>query len=205
VQIRPLYAERPRRIWGELHDPVIQREMGARIAADSATDLVRARTTPVAYFPGAAARMERDGRQRLLDSLTAVGLTGSALQGAFTRELGHSTVESSIFAHEGRHAIDAADSALTSADREFRAKLSEVVFAPYPRLALGGILDANIGDDTPHGQANLNVVEGLLRWMTGHSRGIAGLDASAPLLPQLPLLTDDQLRAAFRSLDPLAR
>jgi hypothetical protein len=34
---------------------------------------------------------------------------------------------------------------------------------------------------------------------------IAGLDRAAPLLPQLPLLTDAQLRAAFGSLDPFAR
>jgi hypothetical protein len=41
--------------------------------------------------------------------------------------------------------------------------------------------------------------------MTAHARTIAGLHPGAPLLPQLPLLTDAQLRAAFQSLDPFAR
>jgi hypothetical protein len=31
-----------------------------------------------------------------------------------------------------------------------------------------------------------------------------GLDASRPLLAQAPLLSDDQVRAAFRPLDPFA-
>ncbi|MGH7630655.1 MAG: hypothetical protein ACREOF_14985 [Gemmatimonadales bacterium] len=205
VQIRPLYAEKPLEVWRELRDPVAQREAAARIAADSAADLARARTTPVAYFPGVAARLERDGRRRLLDSLAASGLRDRELEAAFTRELGRAAVESSIFAHEGRHAIDAAWPELSTADREFRAKLSQVTFAPRPRLSLDGILDANIGDQTAHGQANRRAMEGVLGWMESHAGEIAGLDRAAPRLPQLPRLTDAQLRAAFSSLDPLAR
>jgi hypothetical protein len=105
----------------------------------------------------------------------------------------------------GRHAIDGAWPELSTEDREFRAKLSEVTFAPHPRLALDGILDANMGDPTPHGQADRRAMEGVLAWMTSHAGEIAGLDRAAPLLPQLPLLTDAQLRAAFGSLDPFAR
>lgn len=205
VQIRPQYAEEPLEIWRELQDTTAQREAAARVAADSGTDLARARTTPVAYFPGMAARVERDGQRRLLDSLAASGLSGADLEAAFTRELDRAAVESSIFAHEGRHAIDAAWPELTTEDREFRAKLSQVAFAPSPRLALDGILDANIGDPTPHGQANRRAMEGVLRWMEAHAAEIAGWSGAAPVLPQLPLLTDAQLRAAFRSLDPLAR
>ena len=89
------------------------------------------------------------------------------------------------------------------ADREYRAKLSEVAFAPSPRLALiGGILSPNIGDETSHGQANLRVVRDLVTWMGDHASEIDGLDRSQPLLPQLDLLTDEQIRDAFRSLDP---
>jgi hypothetical protein len=205
VQIRPMYAEHPRRVWQALHDTTEQRESATRIAADSAADQARARSTPVAYFPGVAARLERDGRRSLLDTLAAAGLNGTGLEAAFTRELGEATVESSIFAHEGRHAIDAALPELSSEDREFRAKLSQVTFAPHPRLALGSILDATVGDQTPHGQANRRVLEGVRGWMASLAAEIAGLDRAAPLLPQLPLLTDAQLRSAFSSLDPFAR
>ena len=41
--------------------------------------------------------------------------------------------------------------------------------------------------------------------MKQHASEIRGLDRSAPLLPQLPLLTDRELKAAFASLDPFAR
>jgi len=47
-------------------------------------------------------------------------------------------------------------------------------------------------------------MQGLDVWMREHAAEIARLDPSAPLLPQLPLLTDAQLKAAFGSLDPLA-
>jgi hypothetical protein len=70
---------------------------------------------------------------------------------------------------------------------------------------MSAIIHPNIGDATPHGRANARVMYGLLKWMRQHTREIRGLDASRPLLPQLPLLTDTQLRAAFRSMDPLAR
>ncbi|HET8624213.1 MAG TPA: hypothetical protein VFM14_11660 [Gemmatimonadales bacterium] len=205
VQVRPLYAVEPLEVWGALHDSTGRREEALRIASDSAADLARARTTAVAYFPGLAARLERDGRRALLDSLAGAGLTGTELEAAFTRELGSATVESSIFAHEGRHAIDAADPDLSTEEREFRAKLSQVAFAPYPRLAFDGIVDANLGDRTPHGQANRRVLEGVLAWMNVHAGDVTGLDRSRPLLLQLTKLSDQQLRAAVRSIDPLAR
>jgi hypothetical protein len=47
-------------------------------------------------------------------------------------------------------------------------------------------------------------VEGLVAWMEEHREAISGHDPTPPLLPQLPLFSDEQLRAAFRSMDPLA-
>ena len=112
--------------------------------------------------------------------------------------------ESSVFAHEGRHAIDKRAGQFSSRSLEFTAKLSEVAFAPQPRLALGAIVNANIGDDTPHGRANLKSMKGLVAWMEQHKTEIAGLDLKRPLLPQFDRLTDEQIRQAFRSMDPLA-
>ena len=54
-----------------------------------------------------------------------------------------------------------------------------------------------------HGEANLRIVQGLVGWMEEHTDEIDELDPSRPLLPQLYLLTDDQLQAAARDLDPL--
>jgi hypothetical protein len=55
-----------------------------------------------------------------------------------------------------------------------------------------------------HGEASLLIVQGLVAWMESHADEIEGLDPSRPLLPQLDLLSDEQLRVVARSLDPLA-
>lgn len=206
VQIRPAYAGGPLAAWRAATDPEIRGKAAESIAADSIADIALARLEPIAYFPSVPARLLRDGRDQLIDSLRAAGLAGTDLEEAFKREYARTILESSIFAHEGRHAIDQTyEPDLSSEELEFRGKISQVVFAPHPRLgAVSGIFQANIGDETPHGQANARIMKGLLAWMRANVDEVQGLNHAEPLLPQLPLLTDQQLRAAFGSLDPLA-
>lgn len=204
VQVRQGYAQGAITEWTRISDSVVVRRRALALAADSAGDVTRARANAVASFPGLAARMERDGAQQLLASLRKKGLSSTELEAAFKQAYGRALDESSIFAHEGRHAIDDAIGAPGGAEeKEFRAKLSEVEFATWPRLALGGIMDP-VGGDSPHGIANARVAAGLITWMGEHKREISGFDAAAPVLLQLPRLTDGQLRAAFRAMDPLA-
>lgn len=206
VQVRPNYAEGTLDAWSLIADSTRHALRDAEIVADSISDFARARTTPVAYFPSVAARMQRSAQMELLDSLRSAGFTGAQLEARFERIYGDAIQESSIFVHEGRHAIDKLKGAVReSADLEYFAKLSELAFSPRPRLMLPGIMLANLGDRTPHGQANERIMRGLLKWMEAHPGEIRNLDVDAPLLPQLPLLTDAQLRAAARALDPLAR
>ena len=44
----------------------------------------------------------------------------------------------------------------------------------------------------------------LTAWMRAHAAATSGLDQGKPMLLQVDKLTDDQLREAFRSMDPLA-
>ena len=145
---------------------------------------------------------------RLLSELRATGLEDSDLRLAFIAEIERIDLESSIIAHEGRHAIDARSSfsfMRRGAEKEFRAKLSEVAFSSAPFLALGGgILSKNIGDGSSHGDANERILKGVVEWMEEHGDTIDNLDSEIPLLPQLDRLTDEQLREAFRSMDPMA-
>ena len=205
VQVRPVFVEHALGLWLSA-EPARRRNEARAIAIDSALDWRAAADDSIAYLPGVAARLRRDGTDALLDSLKRAGVADSALGDTFVRVVSHLYRESSIVAHEGRHAIDESlGQRFTAEQREFRAKLSEVAFAERPKLVMSSIIHPNIGDATPHGRANAKVMFGLLRWMRAHAREIQGLDVSRPLLPQLPLLTDDQLRAAFRSMDPLAR
>jgi len=205
VEIRRGYVTQPIMMWRQMTDLTEVAKQTRRIAADSVADAASAAAHPMAYFAGVAERLQRDGMLSLLDSLRQSGDSGLVLEAAFEGEYGRAFEESSIFAHEGRHAIDnALGLDLPTADLEFRAKLSEVAFALRPRLALGAIISPNIGDASPHGQANARIMRGLLDWLAAHASEIAHLDPRAPLLPQLPLLTDDQLRRAFASMDPFA-
>ena len=204
VQVRPAYADGPLDAWRAITDPDDRAERARRVSADSAGDDARAAANPSAYLPGLAGRLRTQGMERMLSGLRARGLAGESLRIAFLAAYEHAEIESTIFAHEGRHAIDKTlGESFTGADLEFRAKISQIVFAPEPRLALGGIIDANIGDSSPHGQANERVMKGLVAWMSAHAADVTALDRSRPLLPQFDRLTDDQIRAAFGSLDPM--
>ena len=205
VQVRPALTENPSAMWDVVADSTTVAVTAAQLAVDSAADWTRVAVHPIAYVPGTAFRLMRDGARALLDSLRGAGLTGDSLRDAFIHEADADIREASIFSHEGRHAIDRALGITDDVELEYRAKLSEIAFAPRPKLVLGGIVHASIGDATPHGRANARVLRGVIDWMASHRQAIPGLDPSRPLLPQLPLLSDAQLRAAFRSLDPLAR
>ena len=215
VQVRPAYAEGALREWQELTDADRRAKADARMAEETLRDVDRAAKDPYAYLPGLALRLRRQGLQSILDDLKAKGMSGGLLRAGFVAAADRAVIESSIFAHEGRHAIDAefethffglflGGGLNSSAALEYRAKLSEIAFAPVPRLAFGGILNENIGGPTPHGQANLKLMKGLVAWMDAHHAEIDGLDPKKPLLTQLDRLTDDQLRASARSLDPMA-
>ncbi len=143
----------------------------------------------------------------VLDELKASGLESCELRLAFIAEIERIDLESSIVAHEGRHAIESQhllNFMRRPAEKEFRAKLSEVAFSSEPFLAIGGgILSRNIGDGNSHGEANERIMKGIVGWMKEKRTEIDNLDPDIPLLPQLDLLTREQLRQAFRSLDPM--
>ncbi len=124
---------------------------------------------------------------------------------AFIAESWRATNQTSIESHEGRHALDNANQpGLSSAQLEYRAKLSEIIFADYPRLGLANVAGGVI-NSSPHGVGNRRVLEGYRRWIRRHANEIAGFDSNAPSLAQLHLLTDEQIRAVARGLDPWAR
>jgi hypothetical protein len=206
VQVRPIFVEHAVSLWVSA-DPARRAHEQRNIALDSAMDWQLAATDSIAYLPGVAARLRRDGRDALIDSLRSAGVPDSLLGATFVRVTSRLMRESSIVAHEGRHAIDDTEKTarFSTAEREFRAKLSEIAFAARPKIVMSSIMHPNIGDATPHGRANARVMLGLIRWMRRHASMIPGLDVGRPILPQLPLLTDAQLRQAFRSMDPLAR
>jgi hypothetical protein len=190
--------------WNAVSEPAAIARIRDTVIRQSQDDELRARQNPYAYLPGLSARMAQRGRERLLNRLKTTGLAGAELRASFLSEYEKAHQAAGIIAHEGRHALDlAATPGMPSEELEFRAKLSEVAFAPEPLLALGGIFDSNIGlAGDAHGMANARIMKGLVAWLAAHGPDIPSLDRSHPLLPQFDRLTDDQMRAAFRSMDP---
>ncbi len=202
-QVRPMYADGPIELWQKLTDPIERARTEDEIKRETALDRQRVSGDAVAALLGLRLRLKQEYAIVLRDRLASQGLTGDALRDAFISTASADKLAASIWAHEGRHSIDKALGISKSVELEFRAKLSEVVFAPAPRGTMGSILTP-VGGKGAHAEANERVLRGIVAWMRKHAAGIAGFDASAPTLTQLDRLTDDQLRVAFRTLDPLA-
>jgi hypothetical protein len=197
-----MYADGPIGDWRLVADDEVRADYVRRTEAETARDATR---DPLAAPIGMTMRMRLQTNDALLAGLKARGLTGDALRSSFLERARDDLFASSILAHEGRHAIDHKEGIKDSTELEFNAKLSEVAFAPAPRRAvISGIL-VNLDPSSPHGKANRRIFKGLSEWMHTHASAIAGFDVSKPPLAQFDKLTDDQMRAAFRSMDTLAQ
>jgi len=203
VQVR---REDALRAWAGLTDPERKAEFDRRIARDSEGDEAAAQRNPYAYLPGLMHRVHRRAHREIYAKLQARGLSSTDLRLAFLGELQSQHV-GCVQAHEARHLIDRrlGTPNTPGGQLEMTAALSQVLFGPNPVVCLTGILGPNIGvRDNSSGEGNGRIMQGIVRWMDVYASEIKGLESTRPLLPQLDLLSGDQIRAAFRSMDPLA-
>lgn len=204
LQVRERYVPSVLRALDKLEGRPGRQRLLEQAADPQQADAAALARQPVAYLPGLAARLEL----QTLDALAArVRAQAPAdFDQAFTATAWRLSVDRSIFLHEGRHVLDQAQfpppHELAASELEFRAKLSELQFAELPRDAFAAINMANLGLQTPHGEANTRILEGLRHWMERHAAELPHYDRSRPALLQLDTLTDEQLRAAARELDP---
>ena len=152
--------------------------------------------------------MQLNATTSLTTEIGASGLSARDQKLEFVRHFGQIRVASAIFAHEGRHSIDQKYFAKAfedwdPAEREFRAKLSEIAFSPKPYMTLGGILGQPT-NDSAHGRANLKIRKVLQDWMVAHRTEIEKVDPQRPLLAQAHLLTAEQIKSCFTAADPMA-
>ncbi|HYD74278.1 MAG TPA: hypothetical protein VEF55_14160 [Candidatus Binatia bacterium] len=198
VQIRSAYTSGPVSALRRTRPGPARERFTTELQRQSAEEFAALGRDGVAELPATSNRLE----QQVYD---AIALRVGADDDAFIAEVWRATNQYSITSHEGRHALDNANQpGLSATQLEFRAKLSQIIFADYPRLGLASVAGQAI-NDTPHGRGNRRVLEGYRRWMREHRDDIAGFDASQPTLSQLDKLTDAQIVAAARSMDPWAR
>jgi len=190
------------RAWTAITEPERRSQVDELIRKTSAQDDAAAKLNPFGYFEGLMHRLHRRAHSTLLSSLQARGLQGPELRLAFLDELQNRHV-GCVQAHEARHLID--HGKVTGYRYEMNAAIAQPLFGPDPVTCLAGVISPNIGaKDNGSGEGNTHIMKGLAAWMNAHASEIRGLDRSRPLLPQFDLLTDQQIRSAFRTLDPLA-
>jgi hypothetical protein len=148
-------------------------------------------------------------RLQVVDQIVAdIQVTGHQADdaNAFQARYWDGMLQGSITVHEGRHVLDqaeyAGERALSSPELEYRAKLSELQFAIFPKLDLSTMVTGQIGSDSSHGAANTRILQGLERWMDSHRGQIADFHSEIPTVLQIPLLTDAQLRDFGCAEDP---
>lgn len=205
--IRPAFIYCPFYFWSMVTDPKKRNETEKYIEERKAVEDSITQINPYASLPGLRSRLVYECYNNKLNILKLKNLNDQDLRLAFFSESMRFYNETVIAAHEGRHAIDQKffPGKFDSPELEYRAKLSQVVFSSDPKLAFSDLISSYLGDSSPHGQADLQIMKTVVAWMGKNVNEISGVDKNKPLLPQFYLLTDDQVRKICIEADPLAK
>lgn len=210
IQVRDAYLSEPFTKLSWMIDPAAKEKIRAQIAEARERDLKKCTLDRYAEPASLALAIKYHAAEQLFDSLKRAGLSDEALATAFIGESLRLNVESTIFAHEGRHAIDQLFfkkefDTLPHDERELRAKFSEVLFTTNSKLAFtGSIFGSDLSEDTGHGKANKRFRKIIVDWMDAHKTEIPNLNPTVPLIMQFELLSDQQIRTLVQQADPLA-
>lgn len=154
-----------------------------------------------------AAKLRFDAINDLYKELASKGLRGKDLKLAFLSKYKAYRTEASMLAHEGRHSIDQKYMPEEFEDwsseiREFRGKLSQIIFAPEPRLELPGMLTSTTGT-SGHIKANKRMLDVAVEWIKENKEQIEGYSDDRSAFAQIYLLSNDQIKECYRQADPL--
>lgn len=206
VQVRPAYTPGPLSDLASF-DPVLAARFDTDLKRFEQQDLEALKTRPIVFLPGLQARLAREAREQVAAKARAeAARTGEPYERVFLKDDWDASVGHSIYAHEGRHALDHAEfkgpKRLSGSELEYRAKLSELELGEFPRMPLATILSSDLGSDSSHGKADERIMQGLVTWIEAHRPEVAGFDASVPAAEQIDKLSDDQMRLIAKGLDP---
>jgi hypothetical protein len=210
IQVRDAYLQAPFTRLSWVSDTSAHKEIVAKIEKAKAIDLINCQKDKYAEPSYLMMALRLKASEGLHDSLQKSDLKDEALSIAFINETMRLNVESTVFAHEARHAIDQLlfkkeFDAMTDDEKELRAKFSEIVFAPKFKMAsTGSILGGDLDVNTSHGKANFRLRKIIVDWMEKHGNEIIGLDKTVPVIVQMILLSDEQMATICKEADSLA-
>ncbi len=205
IRVREVYLSGPINAWKTATDP-IERGKTEKVINEF---LANSTQDQLEVAKGLAAKWRFDAIVDLYEDLASKGLSGAELKLAFLSKYEQYRTEASMLAHEGRHSIDQKYmpeefEAWSNEIREFRGKLSQIIFAPEPRLELPGMVTSVVGD-YGHIKANQRIVDVAIEWIKENKEQISGYSDSKSAFSQLHLLTNDQIKECYKQADPLSK
>jgi hypothetical protein len=207
VQVRPEYTSQPLSAWTLWSGGPARQRLLERQAERAAGDAALLSRGGIAFLPGLADRLRLQLAGQIGARARQLAAGGGDLRRSFLDEYWRATFQQSMLAHEGRHAIDrvlvTGLARLDDSNLEYRAKLSELALADYPRLALLNINEPTVGGDTGHSIANARILRAFGGWIEANTARVRGFDPATPAMAQIDRLSDSQIRAVARSLDPI--
>ena len=204
IRVRPVYLSEPFEAWKTITDSVERQRTEKRIQEF----LNQSGTNEKELSKGLAAKLRFDALKDLYQELSLQGLQDQELKLAFLSKYEFYRYEASILAHEGRHSIEKKYLAdefkkWSNEEREYHAKLSQIVFATEPRLELVGML-GDLGN-SGHAKANQRIVGNAIDWIKKNQEQIAGYSKDRSEFSQIHLLSREQLKECYQQADYLSK
>ena len=203
IRVREVYLNEPINAWKTVTD-AIERRKTEKIIHEF---LDNSSGNQHEIAKGLATKLKFDALINLYDSLSSMELSGKDLKLAFLSKYEQYRTEASMLAHEGRHSIEQkympeAFESWSNEQREFHAKLSQIIFAPEPRLELPGMVTSVTGD-SGHIKANKRIVDIAIEWIKEYKEDISGYSDNKSAFSQIYLLTTNQIKECYKQADPL--
>jgi hypothetical protein len=205
VQVRSAYSSAPLTVLANLTPEAVAKS-AEELPGLEAKDREVLAAKRLAFLPGLEARLKQQMQDQIGGKAReAAARSGEPFERVFLKTFWDLELAHSIYVHEGRHVLDHDEfdhtHPLGSAELEFRAELSELEFAEFPRLPLITIL-SDVESATAHGIANRRIMEGLVAGIEANPTAVAGLDPASPAAGQIDRLSDAQIAEIARGLDP---
>ncbi|WP_298518000.1 hypothetical protein [uncultured Kordia sp.] len=201
LRVKQLFKSLPINAWQRITDPVkrgkIEKEIAEKLFSNS--------TDEKTIFSGLSQKLELDALNDLYNTLKTQGYTGIQLQLKFIEMYEAYRDRATMFAHEGRHSLDKKvlkDNyrALGSTVIEYRGRLSQIVFSNEPRLELANMIDGV--NNSPTGMSNKMIVDVAKEWILKNHSEIKNYDATQIPISQLYKLSNAQIIACYKAVDP---
>lgn len=203
IRVREVYLSEPINAWKMVTDSLERRKIEKVINEF----LSNSTENQLEMAKGLAAKLRFDALNTLYNDLASKGSSVKDLKLAFLSKYEQYRTEASMLAHEGRHTIDQKYmpeefEGWSNEIREFRGKLSQIIFAPEPRLELLGMVTSITGDNG-HIKANKRMVDVAIEWIKENKEHILGYSDKKSAFAQIYLLTNSQIKECYKQADPL--